>query len=60
MFLANYLKIFMHKYHSDIDRSQFAIIAPILESSYKATSPRTFDLYDVFCEMLYVLKSCRQ
>ena len=47
----------MHKYPSDIDRSQFAIIAPILESSRKTTSPRTVDLYDVFCGILYVLKS---
>ena len=56
MLLTNYLKIFMHKYPSDIDRSQFAIIAPILESSCKTTSPRTVDLYDVFCGILYVLK----
>ena len=41
MFLTNYLKIFIHKYPSDIDRSQFAIIAPILESSCKTTAPRT-------------------
>ena len=47
----------MHKYPSDIDQSQFVMIAPILESSCKATSPRTVDLYDVFCEILYVLKS---
>ena len=47
----------MLKYPSDIDQSQFAIIAPILESSCKTTSPRTLDLYDVFCGMLYVLKS---
>ena len=57
MFSTNYLKIFMHKYPSDIDRSQFVMIAPILESSCKTTSPRTVDLYDVFCGILYVLKS---
>lgn len=57
MFLTNYLKIFMHNYPSDISRSQFAIISPILESSCKTTSPRTVDLYDVFCGILYVLKS---
>ena len=56
MFLTNYLKIFMHNYPSDISRSQFAIISPILESSCKTTSPRTVDLYDVFCGILYVLK----
>ena len=47
----------MHKYPRDIDRSQFTMIAPILESSCKTTSPRTVDLYDVFCGILYVLKS---
>ena len=47
----------MHKYASDIDRSQFAIIVPILKSSCKTTSPRTVDLYDVFCGILHVLKS---
>ena len=50
----------MHKYPNDIDRSQFAIIASILESSYKTTSPRTLDLYDVLCGMLYVLNSRSQ
>ena len=47
----------MHKYPSGIDRSQFAIIAPILEFSCKITSHRNPDLYDVCCEILYVLKS---
>ena len=47
----------MHKYPNDIDRSQFAIIASILESSYKTTSPKTPDLYNVFCGIPYVLKS---
>ena len=45
----------MHNYPSDISRSQFAIIAPILESS--TTAPRVVDLYAVFCGILYVLKS---
>ena len=57
MFLTKNLKIFMHNYPSDISRSQCAIISPILESSCKTTSPRTVDLYDVFCGILYVLKS---
>ena len=57
MFLTNYLKIFMHNYPSNISRAQFAIILPLLESSCKTTSPRTVDLYDVFCGILYVLKS---
>ena len=51
------IKIFMLDYPSDISRSQFAIILPVLESARKKTSPRTVDLYDVFRGILYVLKS---
>jgi len=44
-------------YPSNISREQFVYIAPILESSRKKTKPRTLDLYDIFCGVLYVLKS---
>ena len=47
----------MSIYPSDISRKQFAIIASILESSCKRTSPRTVDLYEVFCGILYILRS---
>ena len=47
----------MHNYPSDITREQFEIIRPILESAKKRTKPRTIDLYDIFCGILYVLKS---
>ena len=46
-----------HSYPSDISRVQFEKIRPILESSRKHTRPRTIDLYDVFCGILYILKS---
>jgi predicted type IV restriction endonuclease len=46
-----------HSYPSDISRDQFEKIRPILESSRKQTRPRTIDLYDVFCGVLYILKS---
>jgi transposase len=46
-----------HTYPSDITREQFNIIRPILESARKKTRPRTIDLYNVFCGVLYVLKS---
>lgn len=46
-----------HSYPSDITREQFNIIKPILESARKKTCPRTVDLYDVFCGVLYTLKS---
>jgi transposase len=45
------------RYPSDISREQFELIRPILESARKQTRPRTLDLYEVFCGLLYVLKS---
>jgi transposase len=44
-------------YPSDISREQFEAIQPFLESARKRTRPRTVDLYDVFCGILYILKS---
>ncbi len=46
-----------HSYPSDISRKQFARILPTLESARHRTKPRTVDLYDVFCGVLYLLKS---
>jgi transposase len=48
----------MHNpYPSDISREQFTIILPILEKARKKTKPRAVDLYEVFCGILYLLKS---
>ena len=44
-------------YPSDITREQFEIIRSLLEGARKKTRPREVDLYDVFCAVLYVLKS---
>ena len=46
-----------HSYPSDISREQFALILPRLESARRRTKPRTVDLYNVFCGVLYLLKS---
>ena len=46
-----------HSYPSDISREQFDKIQPLLDSVRKKTRPRTVDLFDVFCGILYVLKS---
>ncbi len=46
-----------HSYPSDISREQFARILPTLETARRRTKPRTVDLYDVFCGVLYLLKS---
>ena len=51
----------MHtKYPSDVTREQFEIIRPLLEGARKKTRPREADLYDVFCGVLYVLKTGSQ
>lgn len=44
-------------YPSDISRKQFEQVKPLLEEARKKTRPRTVDLYEVFCAVLYVLKS---
>ena len=44
-------------YPSDITREQFEIIRPLLEGVRRKTRPRDVDLYDVFCGVLYVLKT---
>ena len=44
-------------YQSNITREQFSRIAPFLEEARKKTRPREVELYQVFCAILYVLKS---
>ncbi len=44
-------------YPSDITREQFEQIRPLLESARKRTKPTTVDFYEVFCAILYLLKS---
>ena len=44
-------------YPSDISREQFELIRPLLEGSKKKTAPRKWDLYDIFCAILYLLKN---
>lgn len=47
-------------YPSDVSRTKFDKIKPLLESVRKTTRPGSVDLYDVFCGVLYILKSgCR-
>jgi transposase len=43
-------------YPSDITREQFEVIKHIFESIKKKTCPRKYDLYDIFCALLYVVK----
>ena len=45
------------RYPSDISKEAFEEIRPLVESVGKQTKPRTVDLYEVFCGVLYLLKS---
>jgi transposase len=47
-------------YPSDISREQFEVIRHYLEGARKVTHPRSIDLYDIFCAVLYILREgCR-
>lgn len=43
-------------YPSDISREQFEKIRKDLEGAKKKTHPQKYDLYDIFCAVLYLLK----
>jgi transposase len=45
------------QYPSDINREQFQVIRPLLESARKKTAPRRVCLYEVFCAVLYLLRT---
>ena len=49
-----------HNYPSDITREQFEVIRPLLESARTRTRPRKYDLYDIFCAVLYVVRNGAQ
>ena len=42
---------------SDLSHEQFEHIPPLLESARKSTRPRRVDLYEVFCAVLYLLRT---
>lgn len=44
------------KYPSDISQEQFEEIREELAGAKKTTYPRKYDLYDIFCAVLYLLK----
>ena len=44
------------EYPSDISREQFEIIRKDIEEVKKKTHPQKYDLYDIFCAALYLLK----
>ena len=52
-----YKKRIKKKYSSDITKEQFEQLRSILEIGRKKTAPRKLDLYEVFCAILYLVKS---
>lgn len=44
-------------YPSAMSREQFEQVRPLLEGARRKTRPRTVDIYEVFCAVLYLLKS---
>lgn len=44
-------------YTSDISRENFAEIEPLLRSVRHRTKPTRVDLYEVFCAVLYLLRT---
>ncbi len=43
-----------HNYDSDISREEYELIRQDLENAKKRTKPLTYDLYDIFCAILYL------
>jgi transposase len=50
------VKEMRQEYPSDITKEQFEKIREDLEGVKKKTHPRKYDLYDIFCAILYILK----
>ena len=47
-------------YPSDITREQYELVRHYLETARKVTRPRQYDLYDIFCAVLYIVREgCR-
>ena len=44
-------------YASDISREKFAQIEPLLRSVKRRTKPPKVDMYEVFCAVLYLLRT---
>ena len=45
------------RYPSDVSREQFQAIEPLRESARRKTAPRKVELYEVFCAVLYLLRT---
>ena len=56
MYIDGRRKIISKEYPSDISREQFEIMRKDIEAAKKETHPQKYDLYDIFCAALYLLK----
>jgi len=45
------------KHASDISKEKFSEVEPLLRSVRRSTKPTTIDLYEVFCAVLYLLRT---
>ena len=46
-----------NKYASDVSQKKFEEIRPLLQSARRRTKPRAVDQYEVFCAVLYLLRT---
>ena len=46
-----------NKYASDVSQEKFEEIRPLLQSVRRRTKPPTVDQYEVFCAVLYLLRT---
>ena len=57
LFYPDNLGVKRQKYASDISREKFAEIEPELRKVRRTTKPASLDLYEVFCAVLYLLRT---
>ena len=55
--IGDNLEMKRENYASDLSREKFEEIVPLLLSVRKRTKPTTVDLYEVFCAVLYLLRT---
>ena len=46
-----------NKYASDVSQEKFEEIRPLLQSMRRRTKPQVVDQYEVFCAVLYLLRT---
>ena len=57
LFMLDNIGMTRRHYASDISREKFKEIEPLLSSVRRRTKPTTVDVYEVFCAVLYLLRT---